>query len=114
MIGPFSLGADVIRRLITRKTAGYYMLSRSKTPSGTWAFDYCGRSDADLASRLESHVGNYSVFWYAEAANAREAYQAECRLWHKYSPRDNQVHPAAPANTGYKCPVPGCPFSRAA
>ena len=34
------------------------------------------------------------------------AFQAECKLYHYYEPRENAAHPVRPRNADWKCP--GC------
>ena len=52
---------------------------------------------------------DYKSFYYEEASFENEAYEKECILWHKYRPRDNDIHPDVPDNSkGLKCPIISC------
>jgi hypothetical protein len=116
MNGNYNLDTATITRLVTRTSPGAYILSRVKNPaSGKWNADYVGRSDDDLAGRLKSHAaaGKYSMFWFDYTTGTCGAYELECTWWHQYQPRDNQIHPATPANGNCKCPVAGCTYRAA-
>jgi hypothetical protein len=69
-----------------------------------------GRSDADLGQRLVSSAsqGDYSYFWFDYATSERDCYLKECKLYHRYNPPDNTVHPAVPPGTSWRCPENGC------
>jgi excinuclease UvrABC nuclease subunit len=87
---------------------GVYLLSRNKSD-----YHYVGRSDEDLNDRLLKHVDEihsmqkkeYKWFKYQIKLTKREAYEAECRLYHKHDPSDNNIHPASPKGASYPCPM---------
>ena len=58
--GPFELSTQNITKLITRISPGAYALGKL-TNSGFYV-KYVGRSDNDLADRLQDWVGEYSHF----------------------------------------------------
>jgi len=100
--GPFGIQ----RATEASDTPGAYILSRDgKTAS------YVGRSDSTLGSRLQQSIRErfgYSVFWIQYAGSPMEAYHLECDFFHRFSPPDNDIHPAAPRNTNWQCPVASC------
>lgn len=73
---------------------------------------YVGRSDTNLQRRIKSHIGekgDYYRFYYEEAFSRKDSYEKECYFWHRYLPRDNDIHPDHPDDMRYlKCPVAGC------
>ena len=87
---------------------GVYVITNSQ---GTVL--YVGRSDTNLQRRIKDHIREkteYNKFYYEEATSKREAYEKECYLWHKYQPRDNDIHLDRPDDMRYlKCPVATCP-----
>src|SRR5260370_28489654 len=91
-----------IDETVTRVSPGVYVLD--KTPSGPWVNSYVGRSDTDLNARLKKWVGKYAHFRAAYMASSAAAFDAECKLYHALSPKDNAVHPARPANSNWACP----------
>lgn len=101
--GPFPLTNESIGNNVTRKSPGAYALGSSK--DGTFYIYYVGRADVSVASRLHDHVGKYDRFKYEYYGSAKAAFEKECRLYHDFEPRDNKVHPARPAGSGWKCPV---------
>lgn len=73
---------------------------------------YVGRSDTNLQRRIKDHIdekSDYKNFYYEEATSEKDAYEKECYLWHKYTPRDNKIHPDVPSNSkNWKCPISTC------
>ncbi len=110
MKGPFSLNDGEIDRQVTRKSPGNYALGYTKD-DGTFIVNYVGRSDDDVNNRLHDWAGSkYKKFKYSYAASAKEAYEKECRNYHDFGGSgslDNDIHPARPNGTNYKCPVCG-------
>ena len=106
MNGPYKISE--INNIITKKSSGAYILSRNGENA-----HYVGRSDNDLLSRLKisAERNNYKFFWYEYTESPMKAYYLECEWFHKYLPVDNEIHPAVPPNTNWKCPVKGCPWS---
>lgn len=100
---PFLLDANTINRVVTKKSAGAYALGQEI--QGTFYVHYVGRSDSDLAARLVKHVGKYSHFKAGYYDTAKAAFEKECRLYHDFTPRDNQIHPDRPQNSYWECPV---------
>lgn len=103
--GPFSLTSDGVAGAVTRISAGAYVLGRILA-NGNFQIDYAGRSDGDVAGRLQQHVPErYTHFKFGYFASAKAAFEKECRLYHDFDPPDNKVHPARPQGSDWKCPV---------
>jgi len=67
---------------------------------------YIGRSDNDLAGRLQQHVTeHYPQFMHAFYTSTKLAFEKECHLYHDFSPTDNKIHPARPYREKWSCPV---------
>ncbi|MCS4542345.1 MAG: hypothetical protein HY929_08565 [Euryarchaeota archaeon] len=108
MIGPISFTDADIDKSVKDKDIGAYILSK-----GNNVANYVGRSDSSLKQRLKQHLQNgiYTQFWFETVTSALDAYYLECQWYHKYSPKDNENHPAIPPGSAWKCPVAGCPYS---
>ena len=75
---------------------------------------YVGRSDRDVYARESAsfRAANYDLpVTIHERSSPFQAYRTECRLFHKYEPSDNDIHPAVPAGANWRCPVNGCCWS---
>ena len=104
--GPFVLNRRGVDNEVTTISAGAYALGDSKEDG--FHIKYVGRADDDVASRLRDHIPEpYQNFKYEYYPSAKAAFEKECRLYHDFNPADNQIHPARPQNTNYKCPVCG-------
>jgi hypothetical protein len=102
--GPFNLTADGVSAAVKQKSPGAYALG--KTENGAFAVHYVGRSDVDLAARLQQHVFKwYPHFKCGYLPSPKSAFEKECRLYHDFNPPDNDVHPARPSNSNWGCPV---------
>ena len=95
---------EAISRVPSR-TPGTYLLSRRQV--GT--FNYVGRSDRDLQSRIRDHIGSgYTRYWFAGTTTALEAYVFECRYFQMRGGSlrlDNLINPAIPVDSWATCPV---------
>jgi hypothetical protein len=100
--GLHSLSDSTINNEVTRVSPGVYALDA--TTAGGFTVSYVGRSDTDVNSRLHDWIGEYRYFKFAYCSSAKDAFEAECELYHDYNPPDNKVHPARPYNSGWKCP----------
>lgn len=87
---------------------GTYELGQLKLGSG-FNVEYVGRSE-NLKFRLKQQAGEYHKFRFSYASNKKEAFEEECRLYHKHGPGllDNEQHPERPNQTNVGCPVKGC------
>ena len=104
MKGPYTLNTHQIDQVVTRTSAGAYLLSHSKN-----RVRYVGRSDSDLNARLKRWVGNYRYFWFEYATSRKAAFEKECNLYHHHGGAQgklgNDKHPQRPAGTNWKCSV---------
>lgn len=99
MLGPFILDNNTVTRILTRVSAGAYVLSTDGRNAS-----YVGRSDSDLAGRLKSWIGQgYSHFWAEYASSPKAAFDLECAWGHAYIALNNLIHPARPQNSGWQC-----------
>lgn len=109
--------ADVNNRVADNKIGNYQFGEPTKDE---WRVLYVGRSDTDLKQEIlqqaELHhmldVEGYEYrFSYADSVT--EAYEQECRDYHKYRNNGyllNERHPKKPVNNNhYHCPVESCP-----
>lgn len=62
MEGPVTLTEKEVDRVVTKTSAGVYILDRTSPPQQTFCVYYAGRSDVDVNARLKNHVGNYNRF----------------------------------------------------
>jgi hypothetical protein len=104
-----SLTSAGIAASVTRKSPGAYALG--KLENNVFYIHYVGRSDDDLAARLQQHVNKrYPHFQAAYYPTAKAAFGKECSLYHDFNPPDNNAHPATPKNSSSNCPL--CPLRR--
>ena len=112
--GSYTLDNETIDRVVTRKSAGAYVLGHveereeDKEKKKVFIIEYVGRSDDDVNDRLKDWVGKYSRFKYDYFGSAKAAFEKECDLWHDWGgPEgvlDNERHPDRPEGTDWKCP----------
>lgn len=103
--GPYSLTSAGIASAVTSTSAGAYALGKT-ADDGVFHIHYVGRSDDDVAGRLQSHVTKwYPQFKFGYFSSPKAAFVKECRLYHDFDPVDNKVHPARPTNANWSCPV---------
>jgi hypothetical protein len=103
MAGPFPLVNTAIS--VMPNAPGIYCLG-SVERGGKFGAYFVGRSDADIASQLRRHIGNYRAYTYVLAETPFDAFQMECEIYHMLNPPDNAAHPARPSATEWTCP--GC------
>jgi hypothetical protein len=102
--GPYSLTSTGVASAVTHVSAGCYALG--KTIDGTFNIYYVGRSDSDVAARLQQHITKwYPHFKFDYFASPKAAFEKECRLYHDFQPGDNTIHPSRPERTYWSCPV---------
>lgn len=115
LLGPHHLSNQVVQQL--RNTCGVYVLAVFNRLKGRYCAVYVGRS-TNLRERLQQHLlllpqnncllrNPPSHFFYRYTTSEREAYEEECRLYHRFSPPCNGVHPAKSPNSNWRCPVCG-------
>lgn len=101
--GPYKLTSTGIDSAVTSTSAGAYALG--KIIDNRFHIHYVGRADYDVATRLKDHVPRwYPDFKFEYYGGSLAAFKKECELYHDFNPPDNEVHPARPANTRYRCP----------
>ncbi len=109
MFGPYPLTSTSIRKHVLAKPGIYVLFTDKNEPI------YCGRSDMDLNTRLQQHLGtsetndcikgkNAVKFSYQNTPGAKEAYELECANFHQYNPTCNDRHPEK-ADAAWVCPV---------
>jgi hypothetical protein len=102
--GPHDLTPIGVSNNVKGIGPGAYALGKVGT-DGTFYIDYVGRSDDDLAARLQQHTPErYPKFKYGFLSTAKAAFEKECNLYHDFNPPDNKVHPARPKGTNWSCP----------
>ena len=107
LFGPHPLTHAGVDAAVKGIGPGAYALGYMN-PQGGLTIHYVGRSDTDVNGRLKTHLPKkYTHFKYAFFPTAKDAYLKECRLYHDFSPPDNEIHPAAQENTYINCPVCG-------
>lgn len=108
LFGAYNLTTAGVEAAVKGVGPGAYALGTLKT-DGMFYIDYIGRSDDDLASRLQAHVTKpYPHFKYGFYPSALAAFNKECQLYHDFKPKDNKVHPARPKGSNAPCPVASC------
>jgi hypothetical protein len=105
LYGPYNLtGPGILAAVSSNGMPGAYALGRTNS-SNVFEISYVGRSDSDVATRLQNWIGSYAHFKFDYFSTAAAAFEKECQLYHDFNPPDNVVHPAKPANSNVKCPV---------
>jgi hypothetical protein len=108
LFGPYPLTAAGVTAAVKGVGAGAYALGQTHADN-LFYVSYVGRSDDDLATRLQQHVPEpYLQFKYGFYPSAKAAFDKECVLFHDFKPPDNKVHPARPKGTKHSCPVADC------
>ena len=93
------------------RNPGVYMLIRNEEGE----VGFVGRSDTDVISQIKHiHMPHedgrrpYLFVRYRNCTSVEEAYEWECKYWHKEEPSANsEVHPLTPDGEGASCPVCG-------
>jgi hypothetical protein len=108
MKGPYALTKSKIDEVVTRTSAGNYALGYTND-KGAFIPRYVGRSDSDVNAELKSKVSTkHKQFKFSYATSPKAAFEKECRNYHDFGGKDkldNDIHPARPAGTDWKCPV---------
>ncbi len=108
-LGPFDLENDIIESNVTRSGPGTFRLGHNDV-WGQLSVRYIGRSDDDLKAELrrQSQKKKYTRFTFQLAETARQAFERNCRDYHKYRGNgylDNSKHPTVPASHDVPCPI---------
>lgn len=101
--GPYQLTMVGVDGAVATGKIGAYALGQ--TDYSIFNISYVGRSDDDLNARLKQHVPKwYPQFKFDYFPSAKAAFDKECNLYHDFNPPDNDLHPARPQNSNWKCP----------
>lgn len=101
--GPFALTVDTLRAVVPGKGCGVFAVGEVDE-RGVFRVQRVGRADNDLQSRLSDLVGAGTTFKYRLTANARDAFERECELFHAFRPPGNIMHPDRPRGSDWRCP----------
>jgi hypothetical protein len=104
---------EKIDELVTKKSAGVYVLGYLKTEKKngkevkTFIVKYVGRADSDLNDRLKKWVGKYKRFKFGYCSSPKDAFEKECEIYHDFGETDldNKMHPDRPDESKkWQCP----------
>lgn len=120
MLGPFALTDAEVNKIVPENVMGNYAFLQKKWLAGEYIVRYVGRSDSDLKKEIKQQMRTDRAkgcthFKYSIAKSVKEAFEKECRNYHDFGECDclnNDIHPAKPAGTRYKCPVEGCEYNK--
>ncbi len=101
--GPFRLSVEGIDVAVNRNRPGVFALG-SIDNFGRFSMSRIGRSDHDLHGELRQLIGSEVLFKFLHSRDAEAAFLEECRLFHKFQPPSNVIHPYRPANSRLTCP----------
>ncbi len=71
--GSYPLSEEKINTEVTKTSAGAYALGN--VADDTFYVEYVGRSDSDINSRLQQHVGKYKRFKYDYYASPKATFE---------------------------------------
>ena len=114
MYGPYIFNKNTIDKIINDDKIGNYSLGTKINETKLKVY-YIGRSDTDLKSELLKRIKthNHTHFLYKYASTSREAFEKECKDYHKFHhPKlENKNHPDRPNGSKLKCPIDGCEYN---
>lgn len=119
MLGPFALTDNEVSKRVPENVMGNYAFLQKKWLTDEYLVRYVGRSDSDLKKEIKQQMKtdrakSCAHFMFSIAKSKKEAFEKECRNYHDFGECDclnNDIHPAKPAGTKYKCPVEGCEYN---
>lgn len=119
MLGPFALTDAEVNKRVPENVMGNYAFLQKKWLAGEYIVRYVGRSDSDLKKEIKQQMktdraAGCTHFMFSIAKSKKEAFEKECRNYHDFGECDslnNDIHPAKPAGTEYKCPIEGCEYN---
>lgn len=103
LVGPVELSFDVVDRVLAAAGSGVFALGRVDG-AGTFRVERVGRADHNLRESLKSLIGCGNQFKFAVTASAKEAFELECELFHRFRPPSTIIHPGRPPGSDWKCP----------
>ena len=120
MLGPFALTDIDVNKRVPENVMGNYAFGYIDKEDGAFVVCCVGRSDFDLKKEIKQQMRNDCAkgcthFMFSIAKSKKEAFEKECRNYHDFGECDclnNDIHPAKPAGTEYKCPVGGCEYNK--
>ena len=120
MLGPFALTDNEVNKIVPENVMGNYAFLQKKWLTDEYLVRYVGRSDSDLKKEIKQQMKTDRAkgcthFMFSIAKSKKEAFEKECRNYHDFGECDclnNDIHPAKPAGTEYKCPVGGCEYNK--
>lgn len=106
MEGPFSLSEQEVTKRVPRGKPGVYVTGYF---SLQFLPDRWGRSDTDLYERIHARIGDAPMFKFKVCADADEAYEEECALFHEHHKEGDtrHAHPTKPEGSARACPKCG-------
>mgnify|MGYP006378822603 CR=1 FL=1 len=120
MLGPFALTDNEVNKRVPENVMGNYAFGYIDKEDGAFVVCYVGRSDFDLKKEIKQQMRTDRAegcthFMFSIAKTKKDAFEKECRNYHDFGECDclnNDIHPAKPAGTEYKCPVEGCEYNK--
>ncbi len=103
MQGPHTLTFDRVVQVLPKARSGVFTLGYVD-PEGRFRVQSVGRDDYDVRARLCELIGSSVMFKFSTLPSAREAFELECELFHKFRPPSTFIHPARPRGTDWQCP----------
>src|SRR5438105_7089484 len=97
---PHALEDGIIDVEVTATSPGVFALDSDS--EGPFTVAFVGRADTDLNPELHRYVRGYRFFKFAYCSSAKDAFEAECELYHDKKPPHNISHPVGTA--GANCP----------
>jgi hypothetical protein len=108
MKGPYDFNSSKIDEVVTQTSPGNYALGYVNDRD-VFIVKYIGRSDSDVNEELHSCLTKkHKKFKYCYATSPKAAFEKECHNYHDFGGSkslDNEIHPARPAGSDWKCPV---------
>lgn len=106
----YKFSKQEVNKVITKTGPGNYALGYLNA-NGRLRVCYVGRSDHNVASRIQDHLEKgYTHFKFCYATSSWDAYKRECENYHDFGESDdldNDIHPDRPDGTNWKCPCCG-------
>ncbi|MFA9477749.1 hypothetical protein ACERK3_05510 [Phycisphaerales bacterium AB-hyl4] len=112
LYGGYPYDLATVHRKVTYKRPGNYALGHFQSTDRGKRFVVCyvGRGDTDLKARLLRRLHDsprHTHFQFAYATSPKAAFESECEHYHAFhgsAEFENQIHPARPAGSRWRCP----------
>jgi hypothetical protein len=110
----------IVSVIVPDSVKGNYAFGYINEINDAFVVKYVGRSDSDLKKEIKQQMKTHRAkgcthFKYSIAKSVKEAFEKECKNYHDFGESEclyNDIHPAKPAGTEYKCPVEGCEYNK--